>query len=128
MKLDKAYDRLEWPFLQAILAKLGFAAQWIRIVMLCIQTVSYSILVQGEETAHIKPTRGIRQRDPLSPYLFILCSEGLSSLISHSVSNGIVQGITMCPQAPTLHHLFFADDSSSMVLQKELSVSTSKEF
>ncbi|XP_062028495.1 uncharacterized protein LOC133744394 [Rosa rugosa] len=114
LKLDisKAYDRLEWSlFLQAILTKLGFASNWINMIMRCVTSVSYAILVNGEATTTVKPTRGIRQGDPLSPYLFILCAEGLSALISQVVHSGSIHGLQMCPQAPTLHHLFFADDS-----------------
>ncbi|XP_024195576.1 uncharacterized protein LOC112198676 [Rosa chinensis] len=66
---------------------------------------------QGEPTSKIVPTRGIRQGDPLSPYLFILCAEGLSALISNAIQQNVIAGLKMCPQAPTLHHLFFADDS-----------------
>ncbi|KAM5569502.1 hypothetical protein ABKV19_016829 [Rosa sericea] len=113
LKLDisKAYDRLEWPFLHSILVKLGFSPRWINMVMSCVTSVSYSILVQGEPSERIYPTRGIRQGDPLSPYLFILCAEGLSALISQAADFGAIQGLKMCPQAPILHHLFFADDS-----------------
>lgn len=57
------------------------------------------------------PTRGIRQGDPLSPYLFILCVEGLSSLITHSINEGSLKGLVMCLGAPVIHHLLFADDS-----------------
>ncbi|XP_024200296.1 uncharacterized protein LOC112203585 [Rosa chinensis] len=113
LKLDisKAYDRLEWSFLYAMLARLGFAGAWIDMIMSCIMSVSYAVLVNGEVTQKILPTRGIRQGDPLSPYLFILCAEGLSALITQSVNQGLLKGLKMCPQAPTLHHLFFADDS-----------------
>ena len=65
----------------------------------------------GEPTETIVPTRGIRQGDPLSPYIFILCAEGLSALITQARTAGIIEGLKMSPQAPTLHHLFFADDS-----------------
>ncbi|XP_062014108.1 uncharacterized protein LOC133730558 [Rosa rugosa] len=113
LKLDisKVYDHLEWSYLQAILTKLGFASNWINMVMRCVTSVSYAILVNGEATAKIHPTRGIKQGDPLSPYLFILCAEGLSALISQAVQFGPIQGLKMGPQAPVLHHLFFADDS-----------------
>ena len=107
LDISKAYDRLNWTFIQAVLRKLGFTSQWIHVVMQCITSVSYSILVQGEPSEMIHPTRGIRQGDPLSPYIFILCSETLSTLISDAVFSRRIKGLKMAPQAPTLHHLFF---------------------
>ncbi|KAK6153718.1 hypothetical protein DH2020_013357 [Rehmannia glutinosa] len=82
LKLDmsKAYDRVEWPFLEGILDKLGFAKEWIGLVMRCVRLV-YSIFINGSPTDCFTPTRGIRQGDPLSPYLFLLCAEGFSSLL-----------------------------------------------
>ena len=90
LKLDmsKAYDRLEWGFLKKIMEKMGFHPTWIGWIMKCIQKVIYSILVNGEPKGRIIPTRGIRQGDPLSPYLFLLCSEGLNGLIQHAVDGG----------------------------------------
>lgn len=113
LKLDisKAYDRLEWSFLEAILPKLGFARNWIDLILCSLKFVSYAILVNGEPEGYIVPSRGIRQGDPLSPYLFILCVEGLSAMITRSTSEGLINGITVCPGAPVIHHLLFADDS-----------------
>ena len=81
LNMNKEYDRLEWIFLQKIMERMGFHSKWIGCIMKCIKSVSYSILVNGEPKCHIIPTRGIRQGDPLSPYLFLLCSEGLNGLI-----------------------------------------------
>ena len=83
MKLDmsKAYDKMEWCFLEQILLKLGFQESWVALIMKCITTVSYSILVNGELKGMIKPSRGLRQRDPLSPYLFLFCAKGLNALL-----------------------------------------------
>jgi hypothetical protein len=77
----KAYDRVEWNYLRGCLAKLGFAETWIESVMRCVTSARYAVCVNGELTDAVVPTRGIRQGDPISPYLFLLCTEGLSCLL-----------------------------------------------
>jgi hypothetical protein len=63
LKLDmnKAYDRVKLNFLEAIMRQLGFSTQWIRLIMVCIQTVSYVIVVNGQPVERTKPTGGIQQ-------------------------------------------------------------------
>ena len=90
---------------------MGFDSKWIGLVMACISSVSYSILVNGESQANIKPSRGIRQGDPLSPYLFLLCSKGLNGLIKKFVVEGRIKGFSLGKNGPQISHLFFADDS-----------------
>ena len=113
LKLDmsKAYDRVEWSFLKDVMVRMGFNSKWIALVMECITSVSYSLLMNGEPHGHITPTRGIRQGDPLSPYLFLLCSEGLHRLIQAVANNGDIKGVSICHNGPKLTHLLFADDS-----------------
>ena len=113
IKLDmsKAYDRVEWVFLEKIMEKRGFDNRWISLIQSCIQTVSFSILVNGEPCGNCTPKRVFRQGDPLSPYLFFLCAKGLHSLLQQAESSGASKGVSLCSAAPKISHLFFADDS-----------------
>ena len=113
MKLDmsKTYDRVEWKFLARIMEKMGFCEKWVALVLECISTVSYSILVNGEPKRDIKPSRGIRQGDPLFPYLFLLCSEGLNRMLQQVAANDQIRGFSLCKRGPRISHLFFVDDS-----------------
>ena len=80
-------------------------------MMTCITTVSYFILINGEPKGLITPTRGIRQGDPLSPFLFLLCIEGLNTLIVQAAIRGDIKGFALCRSGPRLTHLLFADNS-----------------
>uniref|UniRef100_A0A2N9GZI9 Reverse transcriptase domain-containing protein n=1 Tax=Fagus sylvatica TaxID=28930 RepID=A0A2N9GZI9_FAGSY len=113
LKLDmsKAYDRVEWKYLERVMQQMGFHEKWVKIMMECISTVSYSILINGEPHGYIKPSRGLRQGDPLSPYLFLFCAEGLHSLLQQAKNEGNMCGVSISRCGPKLTHLFFADDS-----------------
>jgi hypothetical protein len=113
IKLDmsKAYDRVEWKFLEAVMRKLGFEDRWINLVMSCVRSVTYSVVINGNLVGHIRPTRGIRQGDPISPYMFLLYAEALSAMLSKAVHSGTITGIPTSPKGPRISHLFFADDS-----------------
>ena len=113
IKLDmhKAYDRVEWSFLEQIMLKLGFDPRWVEMVMACVSSVTYKIWFNGSETDEFVPSRGLRQGDPLSPYLFLLVAEGLSAMLKGAEGRGDLEGVSVCRSAPQVSHLLFADDS-----------------
>ena len=91
--------------------KLGFPVDWIDRVISCVTTPSFSVLINGKPFGMIHPPRGIRQGDPLSPYLFLLCAEGFTALLNKAESEGWIKGISICRGAPKVTNLMFADDS-----------------
>jgi hypothetical protein len=118
VKLDmhKAYDRVEWIFLENVMRRMGFAERWIQLMMACVRSVKYQVRFNSEETEMFVPTRGLRQGDPLPPYLFLLCADGLSSLLLYEEEVGGIDGVRVCRNAPSVSHLLFADDS--LILMK----------
>ena len=109
--MSKAYDRLEWNFIEAVQKRMGFHPKWILWLMQCISTVNYSFLLNDSAQGQVIPSRGIRQGDPLSPYLFILCSEVLSGLCCKAQLDGSLPGIRVALGSPRVNHLLFADDT-----------------
>jgi hypothetical protein len=117
VKLDmaKAYDRVEWEYLRAVMEALGFSNRWRSLIMRCVSSVSFTVRINGNFSPIFSPTRGIRQGDPMSLYLFLLCAEGLSSLLKARGPIFLARGIMMGVHAPWISHLLFADDSMNFI-------------
>lgn len=89
----------------------GFSDTWINWMMLCVKMVNYNFCFNGSLIGPVIPKRGLRQENPLSPYLFLLCVEDLSNALDDAASNGSIHGCQVATMAPTITHLLFADDS-----------------
>ncbi|GLT68114.1 hypothetical protein SLA2020_403730 [Shorea laevis] len=105
LDMEKAFDSMEWDFILQILNRLGFHPTWVQWIRQCLTTTSFSILLDGAPYGKFFPSRGLRQGDPLSPFLFILGSEILSRLIIREENLGLLHGIKMTRQCPAISHL-----------------------
>lgn len=108
--LEKAYDKLEWCFIRERLSHINMPEELIEIIMSCVSSVSTSILFNGGTLDLIFPLRSIRQGDPLSPYLFILCIDQLGQLIEGKCADKLWKLVKTLRNSPSFSHLFFADD------------------
>ncbi|GAA0163636.1 hypothetical protein LIER_19450 [Lithospermum erythrorhizon] len=113
LKLDmsKAYDRVEWKFLESIMVKLDFSRIWVNWMMCLVSSVSYSFLVSGASRGYIRPTMGIHQGDPMLPYLFFLCVEGLTCMLHNAEERKTLSGVKISRASPSITHVRFADDT-----------------
>lgn len=106
--MPKAFDRVKWNHLLTILQCLGFSTHWCNLIKSCISSTTFYVL-NGIPFGEFKPSRGIRQGDALSPYLFILDSEGLTIIFSSAEKKVIIAGVKIATDAPSITHLLFAD-------------------
>jgi hypothetical protein len=111
LDMNKAYDRVEWFFLEKVMKRMGFAGRWINLIMMCVRSANYVVLINGSPMGRIFPTRGLRQGDPISPYLLLICIEAFSALLTQANQKGLLRGVPTSKKGPCLNHLFFADDS-----------------
>lgn len=95
MDMSNAYDRLEWNFVKEMLSQFGFPTKWMNLINQCISSTSLAVLINGQPTEEFRPQRGIRQGDPISPYLFILYAEYLSLSLEKGNSNNLIPGISL---------------------------------
>lgn len=120
--MSKAYDR-EWSFIEMVFERLGFSSTWIGWIMQCITTVSYSYLINDAVYGEVKPYWGIRHGDPLSPYVFILCSELLYGLCDKAGKTGALQGIRVARGSSRVNHLR-KDDTMLFIMASQKSCET----
>lgn len=108
--LEKAYDRIEWSFVKTCLRNLNLSDSSIDLIMSCISQSSSSILVNGRQTDSFKHSRGLRQGDPMSPYLFNICLEHLSHMINQAMLDKTWTPFWVGKDKVPISHLMFADD------------------
>lgn len=120
--MSKAYDRVNWNFLKVILTVMNFDSKWIKLIIYCVSTVGYTLLINGSLTKSFKPPQGLRQGDPLSPYLFLMCANVLSISLSQVEDLKKIKGIKVGRNGLSFSHLLFADDSLSFFRKDSTSI------
>lgn len=106
--------------------QLGFSPVWVLLVMKCVRMMSYSILINRDPVGPFLYIRGLWHEDLLSPYLFLLCTEGLTYLLNSAISSGALQGVQICRGAPRVSHLLFMDDCLLFFPAIEIEVDATK--
>lgn len=108
--LEKAYDKVSWSCLKMIIKVVGFKLKLAELIMHTITSAQLSLIWNAEQLTPFRPTRGIRQGDPLASYLFLLCMEILGQLINKVVDEGRWKPVKASRGGPGVSHIFFADD------------------
>ena len=113
LDLEKAYDHINWDFMLIVMQKMGFWDKWVGWISWCISTASFSVLINGSPTGFFQSTRGLRQENLLSPYLFVIGIEALSCLINRAVRGGFLTDCRIRGRGGNgiqVSHMLFADD------------------
>lgn len=128
LKLDfeKAYDSVSWSFLFDMMRDMGFGALWISWIRECVSSASMSVLINGGPTKEFNVKRGLRQGDPLSPFLYLIVAEGLSRMIKRACDIGYFNPVCVGSNNVAVSHLQFADDSLIMGEGCDTSIRTIK--
>jgi len=108
---EKAYDSVRWDFLYDMLSRLGFHNVWIKWIRGCMESATISVLVNGNPMEEFKPTRGLRQGDPMAPFLFIVVAKGLAGLVRQAMKANLLSGVKVGNKEVEVSFLQFADDT-----------------
>jgi hypothetical protein len=114
LDMEKAFDHVNWNFLLYLLRRCGFGEKWCMWIKQCISTARFSVLINGAPCGYFGSSRGVRQGDPLSPFLFDLVMEAFSRMIGAIISRGLITGFSVGTSEQTrvvVSHLLFADDT-----------------
>lgn len=122
LDLEKAYDRVNWEFLDYMLGRMGFGKKWRKWMGRCYGTAHYSFLVNGTTVEHFQGSRGLRQGNPLSPFLFLVVADVFGALLSKAFNAGILEGFEVKPNGLRVSHLQFANDTLIMCRDSEIQI------
>ncbi|XP_030494914.1 uncharacterized protein LOC115710703 [Cannabis sativa] len=113
IKLDmsKVYDRVEWSFIETLMLQMGFSRRVVELIMFCVSTITYNVTHAGHTMGPICLGRGLRQGDPLSLYLFLICAEGFSTLLKKYERHQWLTRCKVARGAPRVSHMLFVDDN-----------------
>jgi len=110
LDLEKAYDHLSWAYLEGILKAHGFDERWVKWILSMVSTSMMSVMLNGTPSEDFNPSRGLRQGDPLSPFLFILAAEGFGRLVKARVAREQIKGLRIRGNDLPITHQKFVDD------------------
>ena len=114
LDIEKAYDSINWEFLYQVMGRMGFSSRWMSWIKWCISTTSFLVLINGSPVGFFQSSRGLRQGDPLSPYLFVIGMEALSCLINRAVEGNYLSSNRNADRGGeelVISHLLYADDT-----------------
>ena len=111
---EKRYDSVSWKFLYYMMTRMGFCDKWVYWIKACLESSFISILVNGNPTKEFKPTRGLRQGDPIAPFLFLIVVQGISGLENLAARKGLFSSLKVGAKRVEVNLLQFADDTLIM--------------